>query len=62
MESHFRHLIVNFNLHTGVKKPHMTSKDRLYKIYSPEKVKLRPRDDIHLDLKFDIQTPETLSP
>ena len=27
-----------------------------------KKIKLRPRDDIHLDLKFDIQTPETLSP
>ena len=61
MESHFRRLIVNFNLYTGVKKPHMTSKDRFYKVYSPEKIKLRPGDDIHLDLKFDIQTPETLS-
>ena len=38
----------------------MTSKDRFYKVYSPEKFKLRPWDDIHLDLKFDIETPETL--
>ena len=62
MESHFIHLIVNFKLYTGAKKTHMTSKDIFYKAYSPKKIKLRPRDDIHLDLKFDIQTPETLSP
>ena len=23
---------------------------------------MRPRDNIHLDLKFDIETPETLEP
>ena len=40
----------------------MTSKDRFYKVYSPLKFKLRPRDDIYLDLKFDIQTLETLKP
>ena len=40
----------------------MTDKDKCYKVYSPEKFKLRPRDDIYLDLKFDIQTPETLEP
>ena len=38
----------------------MTDKDKCYKVYSPEKFKLRPRDDIYLDLKFDIQTPETI--
>ena len=60
MATYFRHLTVNFNLHTGVKQPDMTSKDRFYKVYSPLKFKLRPRDDIYLDLRFDIQTPETL--
>ena len=40
----------------------MTSKDRFYKVYSPLKFKLRPRDDIYLDLRFDIQTPEKLEP
>ena len=62
MATYFRHLTVNFNLHTGVKQPDMTSKDRFYKVYSPLKFKLRPRDDIYLDLRFDIQTPETLEP
>ena len=62
MATYFRHLTVNFNLHTGVKQPDMTSKDGFYKVYSPLKFKLKPRHDIYLDLKFDIQTPETLEP
>ena len=62
MATYFRHLTVNFNLHTGAKQPDMTSKDRFYKVYLPLKFKLTPGDDIYLDLKFDIQTPETLEP
>ena len=60
--TYFRHLTVNFNLHIGVKQPDMTSKDRFYKIYSPLKFKLRSRDDIYLDLKFNIERPEKLDP
>ena len=60
--TYFRHLTVNFNLHTGAKQPDMTSKDRFCKVFSPLKFKLRPRDDIYLDLRFDIQTVETLEP
>ena len=62
MVAYFRHLTVNFNLHTGVKQPNMTSKERFYKVYSPLKSKGRPRDDICLDLRLDIQTPETFEP
>ena len=62
MAAYFRHLTVNFNLHSRVKQQDITSKDRFYEVYSPLKFKLRPRDDIYLDLKFDIQTPETLKP
>ena len=62
MATYFRHLTMNFNLSTGVKQPDMTSKDRFYKVCSSLNFKLRPRDDIYLDLKFDIQTPETLQP
>ena len=40
----------------------MTWRERFYKIYSPLTFKLKPRDDIYLDLKFDIQTPETTEP
>ena len=60
--TYFRNLTVNFNSHVGIKQPEMTSKDRFYKVYSPLKFKLRARDDIYLDLKFDIQVPETLEP
>ena len=66
---HFRNLTVNINLHkksdesqVTIKKPDMKSRDRFYKIYSPLTSKLNPRDDIYLDLKFDIQTPETIKP
>ena len=40
----------------------MTSRDKFYKIYPPLAFKLKPRDDIYLNLKFDIQTPETIEP
>ena len=60
--TYFRNLTVNFNSHVGIKQLEMTSKDRFYKVYSPLKFKLRPRDDIYLDLIFDIQTPEILEP
>ena len=57
---YYRHLTVNFNSYIRIKQPNMTDKDKFYKVYSPEKFKLRPRDDIYLDWKFDIQTPETI--
>ena len=62
MSTYYRYLTVNFNSYIGIKQPNMTGKDRFYKVYSPEKFKLKPRDDIYLDLKFDIQTPETIEP
>ena len=62
MSVYYRHLTVNFNSYIGIKQPNMTDKDKFYKVYSPEKFKLRLRDDIYLDLKFDIQTPETIEP
>ena len=60
--TYFKHLTVNFNPHIGIKQPELGNKDRFYKVCSPQKFKLRPRDDIYLDLKFDIQTPDTLKP
>ena len=66
---HFRNLPVNINLQrkfdesqVTIKKPDMKSRDRFNKIYSPLTSKLKPRDDIYLDLKFDIQTPEIIEP
>ena len=47
MATYFRNLTVNFNLYVGIKQPDMTTKDRFYKVYSPEKFKLRLREDIY---------------
>ena len=62
MSVYYRRLTVNFNSYVGIKQPNMTEKDKFYKVYSREKFKLRPRDDIYLDLKFNIQTPEIIEP
>ena len=40
----------------------MTGKSRFYKVYSPIKFKLRPRDDIYLDLNFNIEAPDRIEP
>ena len=62
MSVYYRHLTVNFNSYIGIKQPNMTDKDKFYKVYSPEKFKLRPREDIYLDSKFNIQMLETIAP
>ena len=62
MATYFQHLTVNFNSYVGIKQPGMTNKDRFYKVYSPEKFRLRPREDIYLDSKFDIQMHERIEP
>ena len=69
MSVYYRHLTVSFNSYVGImttkhdrqrKQTTKHDKDKFYKVYSLEKFKLRPRDDIYLDLKFDIQMPETI--
>ena len=40
----------------------MTDKTKFYKVCLPQKSKLRPRDDIYLDLKFNIETPDRIEP
>ena len=40
----------------------MTATQDFYRIYSPKKFKLRPRDDIYLDLKIKIKARNTLEP
>ena len=62
MPTYYRYLTVNFNSYIGIKQPSIPDKDRFYKVYSPENFKLKPRDNIYLDLKFDIQMPETIEP
>ena len=60
MTNYFEHLTINFNSYVGIKNPDMRDKTKFYKFYSPKKFKLRPRDDIDLDLKFNIQTPDRI--
>ena len=62
MTVYFQHFTVNFNSYVGIKQPDMTNKNRFHKVYSPGKFKLRPTEDIYLDLKFNIQAPETIEP
>ena len=62
IKTYFENLTVTFNSYVGIKKPDMTDKSRFYKVYSPIKFKLRPRDDIYLDLKFNNETPNSINP
>ena len=62
MASYYRYLNVEFVSHTDIKQPNMTDADRFCKVYSPEKFKLAPSEDIYLDLKFNINTPPGIEP
>ena len=53
---------VGFVSHTDIKQPNMTDKDKFYKVYSPQSFELAPREDIYLDLKFDINTLPGIEP
>ena len=60
--TNFNLVNVTINSIIGSKQPEMHKPNRLYKIYSPEKFKLRPKDNIYLDLKFNIETPTQIEP
>ena len=62
MLTYYRYLNVEFVSHTEIKQPNMTDKDRFYKVYSRQLFKLAPRQDIYLDLEFDINTPSGIEP
>ena len=55
-------LIVTIDYHSQTRQPDLTVKGNFYKIYSPKKFKLRPRDNIYLDLKIKIGVPKILEP
>ena len=48
MAAYFNHLTGTFNSYVGIKQPEIANKDKFYKIYSPEKFTLRPREGIYL--------------
>ena len=60
-KEYFRNLSVTFDAYVGIKQPDFFSKN-FYTIYSPKKFTLKPRDDIVLDLKFNIATSKELDP
>ena len=60
METYFENLSINFNSYMGIKKTDMADKTKFQKVYLPHKFKLRPRDDIYLHLKFNIETPDRI--
>ena len=62
MTTYYRYLNVELVSYTDIKEPNMTDKERFYKVYSPEKFKLAPREDIYLDLKSDIHTTPGIKP
>ena len=53
-EKYFRNLLVTFSNHSGIKQPDLFNSENLYSIYSPKKFKLVPRQDIVLNLKFNM--------
>ena len=61
MNTH-NHLIVTIDYHSQTRQPDLMTKGDFYKIYSPKKFKLRPREDIYLDLKIKIDVPKILEP
>ena len=61
-EEYFRNLSVIFDAYVGIKQPDLTNSENFYTIYSPKKFTLKPRDDIVLDLKFNIPTSNELDP
>ena len=59
-EEYFRKLSVTFDSYVGIKQPDLTNSENFYSRYSPKKFTLKPRDDIVLDLKFNITTSKEL--
>ena len=62
MANYYRYLNVEIAYHTEIKQPNMTDKEKFYKVYSPKSFKLATRQDIYLDLKFDIMTHPGIEP
>ena len=48
---------IEFLTEPAVKKPKLSSDERFYIIYSPEKIKLRPWDSAMLNLRLKVNLP-----
>ena len=60
-EEYFRKLSMTF-AYVGIKQPDLFNSENFYTIYSTKKFTLKPREDIVLDLKFNIATSKELDP
>ena len=61
-KEYFRKLSVTFDAYIGIKQQELANSENFYTIYSPKKFTLKPREDIVLDLKFNIAISEELDP
>ena len=53
---------MTFDASVGIKQPDLFNSENFYTIYSPKKFTLKQREDIVLDLKFNIATSKELDP
>ena len=60
MATYFKTTEIEIGNYECVKRPELNKSKSFYIIYSPEKFKLRPRDNILLDLKIKVNAPESL--
>ena len=60
MTVYFQTLKVEISSYEDIKQPELNKNGSFCIIYSPEKIKLRPRDSIFLDLKFKLTAPKKL--
>ena len=57
---HFNAINIEFLTEPEVKKPKLSNDRSFYIIYSPEKIKLRPRDSAMLNLRLKVNLPNEI--
>ena len=60
MTTYFKTVEIKIGASEDVKRPVLNKNNSFYIIYSPEKIKLRPRDNILLDLKIKVDVSKSL--
>ena len=60
MIQHFNAINIEFLTEPEVKKPKLRNDRSFYIIYSPEKIKLRPRDSAMLNLRLKVHLPDKI--
>ena len=60
MIQHFNAINIEFLTEPEIKKPKLRDDGSFYIIYSPEKIKLRPRDSAMLNLRLKVNLPNKI--